>query len=142
MMPTNASRDDWALALARFGNCLRPDWDVPGIRSAIHQARPLASREDIGIALIELTKRDDIKTPALLSQDGPHWHTGRTPNARPPKSKCADHPDEYVPCRMCPVEQYGATDVDTLGPLSAEQIEINRRGAQIVRDALSERAGR
>ena len=120
---------------------LHPGWQVPGNAKAVSRAKFDLHVSDIELAIgaIEFCKRDDLTTPVLLSQDGSHWHTGRTPNARPPKSKCADHPDEYVPCRMCPVEKYGATDVDTLGPLSAEQIEINRKGAQIVRDALSER---
>ena len=96
MMPTNASRDDWALALARFVHCLRPDWDVPGIRTAIHAARNLDSRESIAHALIALTRRDELRTPALLASDGPHWHTGRTPETRVEPARCTIHPHEQA----------------------------------------------
>ena len=101
MMPSNASRDDWALALARFTNCLRADWDIPGIRAAIHAARTLGSREDIAIALIELTKRTDLHTPALLAQDGPHWHTGRTPGARVEPARCPKYGHESYAAHNC-----------------------------------------
>jgi len=122
---------------------LHPGFDVGGCAAKIHEGRHLAgSPAELAYAVVAYAMRADVKTPALFAADGSHWHTGRTPNARPPKSKCADHPDEYVPCRMCPVEKYGATDVDTLGPLSVEQIERNARGIALVRDALSEGAGR
>ena len=137
MMPTNASRDDWALLLARLANALRQDWDVPGIRSAIHNSRNLGSREDVAIALVELTKRDDLKTPALLAQDGPHWHTGRTPNVRILRTRCTAYGHEYerIPCRLCPTEQYEPTDAPTL-TITPAQAALNAQGAALVRQAL------
>ena len=86
--PNLATADDWALALARFVHCLRTDWDVPGIRAAIHAARHVDRRESVAIALIELARRDDLRTPALLPEPGAHWQTGRTPGARVTARRC------------------------------------------------------
>lgn len=137
--PTNASADEWALHLARYAHSLRPDWDVPGLRSAIHAARNLGDRADIGHALIELTKRDDLKTPALLAEDGPHWHTGRTPNARVTPAKCERHPHSLIPCRECEAERKGYDEppdsLEVIG-ISAEQAAINARGAADARARL------
>jgi hypothetical protein len=144
MMPSTASRDDWALALARLINCLRPSWDVPGIRSAIHNARALGTREDIAIALVELSRRDDLRTPALLASDGPHWHTGRTPNARPVKTRCDVYGHEYedaATCRLCPVEKFEPTTVPTLGVLSAAQRQINQDGIALIRATVENERG-
>lgn len=138
MMPSTASRDDWALALARFTNCLRPDWDVPGIRAAIHQARSLAVREDIAVALIELTKRDDLRTPALLREDGPHWHTGRTPDTRVEPVRCPRHEHEIAAsCRACPVEDFDPTGAPTLA-IHPDQAARNAAGAARVLAALEQ----
>lgn len=137
MMPTSASRDDWALHLARFANALRQDWDVPGIRAAIHAARTLGGCEDIAIALVELSKRRELKTPALLAQDGPHWHTGRTPDVRVTPARCKTHEHEWaLNCRSCAVEKFDPTATPTLA-ITPEQAERNARGAALVRAALT-----
>ena len=121
---------------------LHPGFDVGGCAAKIHEGRRLAgSPAELAYAVIAYAMRADVKTPGMFAADGPHWHTGRTPNARPPKSKCADHPDEYVPCRMCPVEKYGATTTPTLGVLDAAQLERNRHGLADAQAKLAEAKG-
>ena len=143
MMPSTASRDDWALALARFAGCLRTDWDVPGIRAAIHQAKRLGSREDIAIALVELTRRTDLRTPALLADDGPWWHTGRTPNVRVRETRCDVYGHEYerLPCKACVVDGQiaAAEEVNQPDPLAwtPRQAQLNADGARTARAALT-----
>ena len=112
-MPSTASAGEWALHLARFANTLRPDWDVPGIRAAIHTARNLGSREDIAHALIELTSRTDLRTPALLTTDGPHWHTGRTPSARIELARCTTYGHEHYAAHNCPACRFDHLGKDT-----------------------------
>ena len=114
--PYTASADEWALHLARFVNTLRPDWMVPGIRAAIHSARRKGSRDQVAIALIKLSRRDDVKSPALLVEDGPHWHETpqRTtvPAARQPKCTVDGHEHEPLPCWACVVDAQIAAELD------------------------------
>lgn len=140
MMPTGASTGGWELDLARLMHDLRPSWDVPGCRTAILAARRMGTPVDVIIAAVELTKRDELKTPALLATDGPHWHTGRTPSATPPRTRCTvrGHEYEVIPCRLCPVERYDPTDAPTLGTLTPAQKATNARGLAAAKDALDE----
>ena len=145
MMPTGASRDDWATPLATLIARLRTDWDIPGIRAAIHAARNLGSREDIAIAAIELSRRTDLRTPALLAQDGAWWHTGRTPTARvrPVMCEVLGHEYERVPCRSCRADELGAGYVGPSDPptIPADQAATNHTGAATVRAAIRQREG-
>ena len=130
--------DDQARALAEFIRLVR-GWDVPGIRAAIHEARSMADAHGLAIALIEYAKRTDVKTPGLFAQDGPHWHTGRTPNARVTPAKCERHPHSLLPCRECEAERKGYDEppdsLEVIG-ISAEQAERNARGAAEARARL------
>lgn len=62
-------------ALARLVHELHPTWDVPGIAAAISRAKNRGTVEALCIAAVRLAMRDDLKSPALLAADGPHWHT-------------------------------------------------------------------
>lgn len=142
MMPTQpytASADDWALHLARFVATIRPDWQVPGIRAAIHATRtamPTTTTTDLAAALIELTRRDDLRTPAMLADDGPHWHTGRTPDARPRRAYCQTHDHEAIPCRWCRADQIAGDGPSDPPAWTPSQAAINEAGARRVRAAL------
>ncbi len=123
--------------MAQLMAALHPGWDIPGCATAIHKARHLAPLDQLAHAVITYAMRGDIRTPALLAEDGPHWHTGRTPDARVAPVRCAVHEHELASsCRVCAVERYDPTTAPTLA-LSETQLDTNVRGAALVRTALS-----
>src|SRR5665647_3952771 len=74
-------------------------WDIPGCAAAIHKARraqPLTPLDQLAHAAIDLAKRADLRTPALLADDGPWWHTGRTPDTRVEPARCPIHEHELA----------------------------------------------
>jgi hypothetical protein len=127
------------LAAADLLAALHPGFDIPGCAAAIHQARHLAPPDQLAHAVIDYARRTDVRTPALLAQDGPHWHTGHTPDARIEPARCAVHEHEWAHCcRACEGDRKAGGDVaDTLA-LSATQAETNERGLALTRAALTE----
>ena len=145
MMTTSASRTDWAAPLAALIASIRhvtggAPWDVPGIRAELHRAKRADTPDRLAIAAIEwAVMKPDLRAPVGLSEDGPWWHTGRTPDTRVEPTRCAEHPHEWaVGCSSCRSEAIGLDEspTDTLR-LSPEQIERNLRGAATVRAALT-----
>lgn len=139
MMPIT---DTQAQHLAAFIAALRPDWHIPGTRTAIHTAKRRAPADELAIALIRLTARHDLRTPAVLCEDGPHWHGLETAAARAPRRpKCATHGlalrVEDGMCTSCLGDAKGRdenrTDTLTVAP---EQADRNARGARTVLSAI------
>ncbi len=130
-------------SLAQFVNTLRPDWDVPGIAAAIHKARGRGDADEIAFALIRLTRRDDLRTPTILADDGAHWSTPGTTaagDARFTRCPVIGH-GSYAAwnCGACKADRLAADDdapADTLRAPSPDQLETNARGARTVRAAL------
>lgn len=83
-----------ATALARFIHTVRPEWDEPGIFSALGHAKQ-ADPLNAAMAAIRWTASPDTKTPGGMGRQGPHWtETVAAPTSpRPPK------PDEA--CHFC-----------------------------------------
>ena len=63
---------EWVARLASLVHELRPDWQEPGIRSALTRVadRPLI---DVAAAAIAASRRTDQRTPAIIAADGTHW---------------------------------------------------------------------
>ena len=115
-------------------------WEIPGCAAAIHRARHLAPPDQLAHAAIDLAKRADLRTPALLAEVGPWWHTGRTPDTRVEPARCPIHEHELAhSCRACVGDRMAAMapDGDDTLTLSAAQDEINKLGAARVLAALS-----
>jgi len=131
--------------LAQLMAALHPGpypWEIPGCAAAIHKARHLAPPDQLAHAAIDLAKRADLRTPALLAEDGPWWHTGRTPDARVEPARCTvpGHEHEFAHnCRACVGDRMAAMapDGDDTLTLSTAQDEINKLGAARVLAALS-----
>jgi len=129
--------------LAALMAALHPGWDLPGCAAAIHKARHLAPVDQLAHAAIDLAKRADLRTPALLADPtGPWWHTGRTPDVRVEPARCTvpGHEHEFAHCcRACVGDRMAAMapDGDDTLTLSATQDEINKLGAARVLAALS-----
>jgi hypothetical protein len=145
MMPIT---DTQAQALAQFAATLRPGtptaprWDPPGIRAAIHAAKRRAPAGELAIALIRLAGRDDLRTPALLAEDGPHWVA--LPFAEthaPQRRKCPTHGIAVRVtdglCTGCVADRKAADDNrdDTLA-IDPDRAETNARGARTVLRAI------
>jgi len=126
--------------LAVLMAALHPGWDVPGCAAAIHKARHLAPPDQLAHAAIDLATRADLRTPALLAEDGPWWHTGRTPDTRVEPARCPIHEHELAHCcRACVGDRMAAMayDIGTALGISPEQAARNEAGAASVRAALS-----
>lgn len=145
-MPTTASRDDWATPLAALVVSIRhlaggKPWDVPGVRAALHRARHLAPPHQLAHAAIDWAiMRPDLTAPIGLEDDGPWWHTGRTPAARVAEARCTEvgHEHEVARnCRLCAGEAKGDPDVVASPTASPERAERTTRGMELVRAALN-----
>jgi len=117
-------------------------WEIPGCAAAIHKARRLAPVDQLAHAAIDLATRTDLRTPALLADDGPWWHTGRTPDTRvePARCKVPGHEHEFAHnCRACVGDRMAAMapDSDDDLTISPKQAAINELGAARVLAALS-----
>lgn len=109
-----------AQALAAFVWRIRDDWDQPGILAAIRKAGTLGTPAEIGTALCRLAGNRELRTPALLSEPGPHWHETSVASRVWPVM-CEQHP--HVRASRC--------DVD--GPCAAY---VTPAGIAAVRTAL------
>lgn len=140
MMQTITSTQ--AQHLAGFVASIRPGWDIPGIAAALHAARYRAPVDELAIALIRLAGRDDLRTPALLAQDGPHWHGLEVATTRAPQQpKCPTHGIAIRiadgKCTSCLGEAKGRDEnrTDTLA-ITPDQAATNARGAANARRAI------
>lgn len=139
-MMHGAITDDQARTLAAHVHTLRPDWDVPGIRAAINKARHVADAHDLGAALIRYARREDIKTPGLFHDDGPHWRASTDAAPRVTVTKCADH-GQAIPCPSCAAWEKagdGPQVATTLG-ITPEQAARNAAWAARCKDQLDPR---
>lgn len=66
----------WVQRLASLVHEIRPDWDEPGIRSALSRVadRPLI---DVTAAAVAACRRIDQRSPGIIALDGQHWPTGQ-----------------------------------------------------------------
>jgi hypothetical protein len=136
-MMHGAITDDQARALAALVASLHPGWDVPGVRVAIHKARHRGDAFAVARAALEVASRVELRTPALLAEDGPHWGTS-TQVPRPQQARCVVHPFELAdPCRECRAEELAAGEASPGPSISPEQAARNVAGARLVRAAGS-----
>ena len=128
-----------ARALATLVATLRPDWTIPGVAAAISKARHRAPAAELAHAAIRLATRTDLRTPAVLAEDGPHWHPG--PDERRDEhrfTRCPQPGHQSYPAWHC-----GACRADQIATDEPRPVErptdphTYRRGAQAARAALT-----
>ena len=143
MMPTTASRDDWAQPLAALVACIRRDWDVPGTRAAISKARHRGTPLEIARALLRLAENQALRTPAMLHEDGSHWGTPTTvPTARQTRCAIDGHEHELASnCRICASDRLAAGAVDRADAptLTEAQAARNVEGARAAMEHMAPR---
>ena len=132
--------DDQARPLAALLAALHPGWDIPGIRAALHKARHKAPAHELAIAAIRCAMRADLETPALIAEDGPHWHG--TEAAKDTRfERCPVDGHRSYPawnCGACRSEALEAEPAEApITALTPEQHAANARGARAVRAALN-----
>lgn len=89
---TTEINHDQARALAALVAALRTDWDVPGIRKALWDARGKGTPDQLAHAAINAATNTANRTPAVIGLDGPHWST-----TRPVETRGADYARCQVP---------------------------------------------
>jgi hypothetical protein len=106
-----------AQRLAEFIHLVRPEWNTPGILSALEQAAPTADALTIARALVNIADDPSVKTPGMLTRPGAHWRTpaGDLPPRRGEHDvPCPEHALS-MPCRAC-------RERDEANALTPEQI--------------------
>lgn len=88
MMPITKAQSQALVALIHQ---LRHDWDLPGIASAVRKASTLGPFTDLAIAATRCAANQDMRTPALIAEPGPHW-LGLATGKRIASPTCSEHP--------------------------------------------------
>jgi hypothetical protein len=99
--------------LCELAHLIRPEWDIPGIESAVRAAAEKAPAADVAIALLALAKNPEVRTPGLLPKPGKHWPTDDEGNSVLPVShnvRCVEHPLNVHPCPQCKAEKDSTPD--------------------------------
>lgn len=127
--------DEHARPLAALMAALHPGWDIPGCRAALWNAKDRADVYELAHAAIELARRTDLRSPAVLAEDGPHWGKHQTPTG-----------NEHRIAR-CDVIGHGSYPAHNCGACRAEDLEADEPptpppppapgpGADLVRAAM------
>jgi len=98
--------------LCELAHLIRPEWDLPGIESAVRAAADMAPAADVAIALLALAKNPEVRTPGLLSKPGRHWPTDDKGVSVLPVShnvRCPEHPISFHPCPQCEAKKCDPT---------------------------------
>jgi hypothetical protein len=142
MMPTSASLDDWASPLAALAASLHhltkpaQEWDVPGVRAAISKSRHRGTPNEVTRALLKLAAKPDLRTPAMLAEDGAHWGTATViPAATQARCPLPGHEHELASnCRSCAGDAKAGDPTPADPPtISADQAARNIAWAERVR---------
>ena len=68
---------DQARAIAALVAALRPEWDLPGIRAALWEAKERGSPWNVAHAALYAAQDPKNRTPAIIPMAGEHWTKGR-----------------------------------------------------------------
>ena len=93
---------EWVARLASLVHAIRPDWDEPGIRSALTKVtdRPLV---DVAAAAVAATRRIDQRSPQIIAMTGDHWPTAGAQRtyAEPGVVTYCEHGEPGTRCPEC-----------------------------------------
>jgi hypothetical protein len=135
MTLTGTITDDQARALAQLVAALRPDWGVAGVRAALHTARHRGTAHELAVAAIRCTQ-GDARTPVVIAQDGPHWHTAGTTPADHRFDRCTEPGHKSFPawnCSACRAENLEGTHPASTPERARDRAEIAARGAALAK---------
>ena len=88
-------------ALTALLHTIRRDWGLAGITAALKKASPLGSAAEVAVAACRCAANEDMRTPALIADPGPHWH-GLAAGSRLAPVMCVTHPEQKAgSCEAC-----------------------------------------
>ena len=132
---------DQARALAMLVHTLRPEWGVPGIAAAIYAAKDKAGTEQVIMAAVRLARRHDLRSPAVLAEDGPHWSVDRSEGLDTDKfARCTKPGHQSYPawkCGACRSEEIARRDDERVAALEDDDTEAYARGAELARKSIA-----
>jgi hypothetical protein len=145
-MMTDALNGTQAEALAVLVRTLRPEWDVPGVKSALFKARDRGNAFEVIHAALYAAEDLANRTPAIIALAGPHWTRGRELGSSNPRGEKCDQPGhEGKPAHNCSycIADRKARD-DEAAPVTAhvvdeDQMDVNERGIRRLRAVLGQR---
>lgn len=148
-MMTESLNPAQAEALATLVRSLRPEWDVPGIKTALWNARDRGTAWDVTHAALYAAGDLSNRTPAIIALAGPHWTRGRELGSSDPRGEKCDQPGhEGKPahnCSYCIADAKARTDDAPPTGWAApdpDRIDAYTVGANHVRAVLAGRTAR
>lgn len=100
---TESLNGDTAEALANLVHALRPEWGVPGIKTALYNAKDRGTAWEITHAALYAAEDLAARTPAIIHHPGAHWTRGRELGSSNPRGeKCDQVGHEGKPAHNCP----------------------------------------
>jgi hypothetical protein len=110
-----------AVAIATAVSQVRPDWDHPGILAALRIEADRGTPDvDVFVAIANLARNREARTPGLLNKPGRHWSTQDGPTVRRGDLDvaCPDHPEHSHPCPTCKAERETSAALASTGAAS------------------------
>jgi len=127
-------------ALARLVHELHPTWDIPGIAAAISKSKDRGTIEEICIAAVRVAMRDDLRSPAILASDGPHWRGPAGPVTNDHRfDRCPEPGHQSFPawnCSACRSEDLEGTHPGSTPVRDRDRADVYDRGAAMARAAI------
>lgn len=125
---------DWTARLASLVHEIRPDWQEPGIRTALGKVcdRPLV---DVAAAAVAACRRIDQRTPAVIACDGDHWPKAQAQRtyAEPGIVTYCEHGEPGARCLECHPRTHQGT------PPTPEQRATMREAIATAKEAMKGR---
>ena len=122
--------------LAELLNRMRPDWDLPGIKRTIWNARRQPDHNLFIIAAVRAASNHGNRTPAVIPLEGSHWRdkpappaTARTtgPDGNDTSEECDRHPGiKAWECRTCRKGSPRPANFEELKAQAAAQAKAER----------------
>lgn len=103
-----------AQAIALLIHRLR-GWDIPGIMAALRRAAGMATDAyELARVAIAVAENPAARTPALIAEVGPHWHTRPRSSPTPPRRTPCDEPGHTGDVVSCPECDAAVADPETI----------------------------
>lgn len=138
-MTTSITRPQ-ADALAALIHELRPEWGIPGIVKALHDARDRGDAYAVTVAAIHAASDLANRTPAVIAMPGAHWVKGKAPDSDQIRFERCSRPGHTsfpaTNCGACRADRIG-TDGPSDPPTSHVDPDVATAGAAWCRDQIS-----
>lgn len=139
-MMTESLNPTQAEALAVLIRSVRPEWDVPGIKKALWDAKDRGTGWDVIHAALYAAEDLTNRTPAVIALAGAHWTRGRELGSSDPRGpKCEIHIGQPAHnCTGCAGDRKARADGAAAEPAEppADTLTAYDTGPALVRAAM------